>query len=88
MNVSNSIETSDQLATVISDVVDNQKILDIHTHLFSPPFGELLLWGIDELLTYHYLIAEVFRKSTVPYSAFWAGRFNLADTLHRKLANQ
>ena len=72
MNVSNNIETSDQLATVISDVVDNQKILDIHTHLFSPPFGELLLWGIDELLTYHYLIAEVFRKSAVPYSAFWA----------------
>ena len=71
MNVSNNIETSDQLVTVISDVVENQKILDIHTHLFSPPFGELLLWGIDELLTYHYLIAEVFRKSAVPYSAFW-----------------
>ncbi len=72
MNASNNIETSDQLATVISDVVDNQKILDIHTHLFSPPFGELLLWGIDELLTYHYLIAEVFRKSDVSYPAFWA----------------
>ena len=72
MNASNNIETSDQLATVISNVVDNQKILDIHTHLFSPPFGELLLWGIDELLTYHYLIAEVFRKSDVSYPAFWA----------------
>lgn len=72
MNVSSHVETTDQLKTVISDVVDNQKVTDIHTHLFSPPFGELLLWGIDELLTYHYLIAEVFRKADVSYSAFWA----------------
>ncbi len=72
MNEPNHIETSNELKTVVSDVVDNQKILDIHTHLFSPPFGELLLWGIDELLTYHYLIAEVFRKSDVSYPAFWA----------------
>ncbi len=72
MNVLNRIETSDQLKTVISDVVANQDIIDIHTHLFSPPFGELLLWGIDELLTYHYLIAEMFRKSDVTYPAFWA----------------
>ena len=72
MSVPKHIKTADQLNTVISDVVDNQKITDIHTHLFSPPFGELLLWGIDEILTYHYLIAEVFRKSDVSYPAFWA----------------
>ena len=36
-------------------------ILDIHTHLFSPAFGGLALSGIDELLTYHYLEAELFR---------------------------
>ena len=72
MNLSSYIETSDQLLTVISDVVDKQKVTDIHTHLFSPPFGKLLLWGIDELLTYHYLIAEVFRKSDVSYPEFWA----------------
>lgn len=71
MNVPNLMQTSDHLTTVITEVVEHQKILDIHTHLFSPPFGELLLWGIDELLTYHYLIAEVFRKSDVSYSAFW-----------------
>lgn len=34
---------------------------DMHTHLFSPAFGALLLRGIDDLLTYHYLIAEFFR---------------------------
>ena len=72
MNGPKDIKTVDQLNSVLSDVVDTQKITDIHTHLFSPPFGELLLWGIDELLTYHYLIAEVFRKSDVSYPAFWA----------------
>ncbi len=66
------IKTVDQLQTTISEVVHTQSITDIHTHLFSQPFGELLLWGIDELLTYHYLIAEVFRKSDVSYPEFWA----------------
>ncbi len=34
----------------------------------------LMLWGIDELITYHYLIAEVFRvvpASELPYEQFW-----------------
>jgi hypothetical protein len=35
-------------------------VTDIHTHLFPPSHGELLLWGVDELLTYHYLVAELF----------------------------
>ena len=35
-------------------------ISDIHTHLFPPSHGRLLLWGVDELLTYHYLVAELF----------------------------
>ena len=33
---------------------------DIHTHLFPPSHGGLLLWGVDELLTYHYLVSELF----------------------------
>ena len=65
------IATTDQLKTAVSDTVQSQRIYDIHTHLFSPPFGELLLWGIDELLTYHYLIAELFRKSDITYDHFW-----------------
>ncbi len=71
-NIGIRIETTEQLISTVTDVVNNQKITDIHTHLFSPPFGELLLWGIDELLTYHYLIAEVFRKSEITYHQFWA----------------
>ncbi len=70
-NIGIRIETTEQLISTVTDVVNNQKITDIHTHLFSPPFGELLLWGIDELLTYHYLIAEVFRKSEITYDQFW-----------------
>jgi len=33
----------------------------MHPHLHDPAFGELLVWGIDELLVYHYLVAEAFR---------------------------
>lgn len=73
MNVSGSqIKTADALKTAVFSAVDTQSVTDIHTHLFSPPFGELLLWGIDELLTYHYLIAEVFRNADVSYPEFWA----------------
>jgi len=34
--------------------------------------GSLLLWGIDELLTYHYLVAEVSRaRPEMTCEAFW-----------------
>src|SRR6185436_14715074 len=29
------------------------------------------LWGIDDLLVYHYLVAEVFRHLDVPGETFW-----------------
>jgi len=32
----------------------------------------LLLSGIDDLLTYHYLVAESFRHFEIPYKDFWA----------------
>ncbi len=47
---------------------------DIHTHLFPPGHGELLLWGIDDLLTYHYLVAELLSvapRELTP-EKFWA----------------
>ena len=71
-NHTQKIETVDDLKTTVLKTVHSQSVTDIHTHLFSPPFGDLLLWGIDELLTYHYLIAEVFRKSDISYQQFWA----------------
>jgi len=44
----------------VRKAVAETPVTDIHTHLFPPSHGELLLWGVDELLTYHYLVAELF----------------------------
>jgi len=49
------------LQKTVAQVFARTPVTDIHTHLFDPAMGSLLLWGIDELLTYHYLVAEVFR---------------------------
>ena len=64
--------TAQDLRGLLDRAMDRAKITDIHTHLYAPCFGSLLSWGIDELLTYHYLIAEFFRQSDLPYEAFWA----------------
>ncbi|MFA6133301.1 MAG: glucuronate isomerase [Phycisphaerae bacterium] len=44
----------------VRQAVATTTLSDIHTHLFPPSHGKLLLWGVDELLTYHYLVAELF----------------------------
>jgi hypothetical protein len=56
----------------VADVVARTPVYDIHTHLYDPAFGDLLLWGIDDLLVYHYLIAEGFRQFDLPHKRFWA----------------
>ena len=60
------------LARRVEKIVANAPVFDIHTHLYDPAFKELLLWGIDELLVYHYLVAEAFRYDDAPYEQFWA----------------
>src|SRR5258706_10812826 len=60
------------IAKQIEDIVLSTPVVDVHTHLYDPAFKELLLWGIDDLLVYHYLVAEVFRYSDLPYDKFWA----------------
>ena len=60
------------LQNQVADIVETTPVFDIHTHLYDPAFGELLLWGIDELLVYHYLVAEGFRHFDLPYDKFWA----------------
>ncbi len=61
-----------QLETTVRKALDRLPIVDIHTHLYDPALGPLLLWGIDELVTYHYLVAEVFRaRPDLDYAAFW-----------------
>ncbi len=78
----------DKLYTSVLSALDAQPVTDLHTHCYPPSFGAtrctptgaqndggLLLWGVDELVTYHYLIAEVYRvvpPSELPYDKFWA----------------
>jgi|SRR3984957_29333 len=59
-------------AAQVEEIVATTPVYDIHTHLYEPVFGELLLWGFDDLLTYHYLVAETFRFVSLPYDRFWA----------------
>lgn len=59
------------LAARVALGVSSTPVDDIHTHLYDPAFGSLLLWGIDEQLVYHYLVAEAFRYLELPYDAFW-----------------
>ncbi|HEY2952212.1 MAG TPA: glucuronate isomerase [Verrucomicrobiae bacterium] len=60
-----------KLAAQVERIVAATPSSDIHTHLYDPAFGELLLWGIDDLLVYHYLVAEAFRYMEMPYEKFW-----------------
>ena len=65
------IKSDVMLRKTVEKVVDEVKVTDVHTHLYAPCFGDLLLWGVDELVTYHYLIAEAFRWLDIPYEEFW-----------------
>jgi hypothetical protein len=60
-----------EIDAAVKDVLDSTPVIDIHTHLFAPGFGSLGLWGIDELLTYHYLEAELFRFSPIRPEQYW-----------------
>lgn len=60
-----------QIPAEVEDVLASTSFIDIHTHLFSPAFGKIGLWGIDELLTYHYLEAEFFRSSDTTPEEYW-----------------
>lgn len=85
------------LARTVETIVNDQPVTDLHTHCYTPRFGHsadgsgkgLLLWGIDELVTYHYLVAEVFRvvpASELPYKQFWQmSKQQQADHIWRQL---
>jgi len=58
----------DLLLPAIEEELQGAAFIDIHTHLFKPSLGSLGLWGIDELVTYHYLEAELFRSADITKS--------------------
>lgn len=86
MNEQYHREDAARLAAAVQRIVSQTPVTDMHTHLYAPEFKDLLLWGVDELLTYHYLIAEFFRLSPMPYEAFWAlDKSAQADAIWRTL---
>ena len=53
-----------ELEATVRAAVSEVEVVDLHTHLMPPSFGEMMLWGVDELLTYHYLVCEFFQTAT------------------------
>jgi hypothetical protein len=81
MSETDMLTDNPAIHAAVSTAVAGQAVTDMHTHAYAPAFGAapdpkgLLLWGIDELVTYHYLVAEVYRvvpATELPYERFWA----------------
>src|SRR5215210_6529529 len=80
------LQDEEELRRQVSEVVGAAPVIDMHTHLYAPEFGDLGLSGIDELLTYHYLVAETFRSARVGYEEFWRmSKTEQADLVWRTL---
>ena len=65
------LTTEAEVRAAVRRIVDEAPLVDVHTHVYPASFGGLLLWGVDELITYHYLVAEFFRITDMDYAAFW-----------------
>jgi hypothetical protein len=63
--------TREDLFSVVEEELAATRIIDMHTHLFKPSLGAVGLWGIDELVTYHYLEAELFRSNDISPEQYW-----------------
>ena len=84
--VGGALLTGEQIQPTVEDILATTQFIDIHTHLFPPEFGGLGLWGIDELLTYHYLEAELFRSSSISPERYWGlSKREQADEIWRAL---
>src|SRR5438093_11399829 len=76
----------EQIQSAVEEALSSTQFIDVHTHLFSPAFGKLGLWGIDELLTYHYLEGEFFRSSNTTPEKYWKlSKRERADAIWRAL---
>ena len=77
---------TDEILAAVEDELRATPFIDVHTHLFMPSLGKLGLWGIDELITYHYLEAELFRSSTMtPAEYFRLSKRAKADAIWNTL---
>ncbi len=79
------LQTADLLQVVEQEIAATL-FIDVHTHLFMPSLGKLGLWGIDELVTYHYLEAELFRSSPITPPQYWSlSKREKADAIWKAL---
>jgi len=75
-----------EIESTVQKALAATRFIDMHTHLYPPAFGQLGLWGIDELLTYHYLEAEFFRFSKMTPEHYWSiSKREQADAIWRTL---
>ncbi len=80
------LSNTTELRAQVDLIVNSAPVADAHTHLFPPEFNELCLWGIDELLTYHYLTAEALRSARITYEQFWSmSKTDQADLVWKTL---
>jgi hypothetical protein len=78
--------TAADIPSAVDEVLATTPFIDVHTHLYPPAFGKLGLWGIDELVTYHYLEAEFFRSSKTTPQEYWSlSKRQQADAIWRAL---
>lgn len=74
------------LSALVNEIVRDTRVIDIHTHLYPAEFRSMNLFGIDDLLTYHYLVAEFFRYSDVKPAEFFAtSKRDQAELIHRMM---
>src|SRR5438270_12724464 len=76
----------EEILTAVQDELQANLFIDVHTHLFMPSLGRLGLWGIDELVTYHYLEAALFRSCAITPDEYWRlNKAQQADLIWRTL---
>lgn len=86
MSVSSPSLEVTELSRTVESIVFDTPVFDIHTHLYPASFKTLSLWGIDELVNYHYLISETFRSAPITPEQFWAmSKVEQADIIWQTL---
>src|SRR5579872_131920 len=76
----------DEITAAVEETLVSTPFIDVHTHLYMPSLGAVGLWGIDELITYHYLEAEFFRSSSITPEQYWRfSKTEKADAIWRVL---
>lgn len=67
MQISNEHALCEWIRACVSDV----PIMDVHTHLYAPCFGDLLRTDLDEMIGYHYLAEETVLETRMDPAEFW-----------------